>query len=1096
MQCAACRHENEDGSKFCGRCGSPLGRPCPKCLHVNLADSKFCTLCGQALSDAGAVALLDDAAPPVIGPAERRQATILFADVSGYTALTERLDPEEVEDVINQIKSAAEAIITKHGGIVNQFFGDEVLALFGIPKAAEDDPVRAIKAALELHAEVRQRAGYLQARTGERLSIHTGINTGLILAQYQKDREGLYRLTGDAVNTGARLRSLAEADEILIGPNTHRLVKPYFELVPRAPAQMRGKSSTVVPYRVIGETRIRSRFDAARQRGFKTYVGRVREVETLRAAMARATDGELQLVTIEGEPGIGKSRLLFEFFRHLDREQIIITQGRCQSYGSETPYYPFLVGLRRGLRLTERDSHETTREKAIAAIGQIDASLEKFLPLYFHLLAIPSEQGLPESLVGEALRKAVEEALTAVTIATSKQMPMVAVFEDWHWSDAASQSALRHLLSTARHSRILVIVSYRPGQTFDFGEHGARTAIRLKPLDDPETEDLIKTVTGATELPPGLSALICQSADGNPLFVEEACYSLLESGAVSISGGALAMHQPLEQLLLPDTVQAVIRARLDRLHHGAREVAGLASVIGRVFGRRILEKIYHGSVPLDQALATLRTQEIIQQTKIAPEAEYTFRHVLTREVAYDTLLHQRRKQLHEAVGQAIEELAPERVEEHASILAYHYTRSGRADKAVQYGLLAGDQAGRLYANAEALTYYDDALSMARSVPASPASRQWQIDAILKRAAVATAVRDMERERHELREACALAEELQDQRRLAQALYWLGRNHYVRAELEPAIDHAQRSLQIADRLGDAELAAPPVNLMGRAYWQLSDFVRSAQMSERSVEQMCSLGNRNEEATAAGFVSALFGYMGEFEKALAYSDRSIKLARELGNPYAEAASFHYRGIIHDQQGQWEAAIIDYATAQRIAERAGDMFRVYIARFMEGRAHHMRGDISYGRGSIESGIALAAQLRTTFLLGQAKTCLASCRLAEGSGPDEAFEACREAISLAETAGDKFTEALARRTLGEALVRRRRPGDDEAADQSIRQAIAMQEKIGARPELARSYAAYAAALTQRGDRRAAAEWSMKAASLFTDLRMSWDLRRLHGAP
>jgi tetratricopeptide (TPR) repeat protein len=598
-------------------------------------------------------------------------------------------------------------------------------------------------------------------------------------------------------------------------------------------------------------------------------------------------------------------------------------------------------------------------------------------------------------------------------------------------------------------------------------------------------------VTGATDLPPGLSALICQSADGNPLFVEEACYSLLESGAVSLDGERLVMRHPLEQLLLPDTVQAVIRARLDRMDQGAREVAGLASIIGRVFDERILKRMYHGGTPLDQALATLQAQEIIQQTKIAPQAEYSFRHVLTREVAYDTLLHQQRKQLHEIVGLAIEELHPERVEEHASILAYHFARSGRADRSVLYGLLAGDQAARLYANTEALTYFDDALAIARSVPPSADAKRWQIDAILKRATVAMAVRDMEGERSNLRQACALAEELGDRHRLAQGLYWVGRNHYVLAELEQAIDYAQRSLQIADELGDARLAAPPLNLMGRAYWQLSDFARSAQISERSVEQMHMVGNRSEESTAAGFVSALCGYMGEFDKALSYSDRSIRLARELGNPYAEAASFHYRGIIHDQQGDWEAAIADYTTAQQIAEKAGDMFRVYIARFMEGRAHHQRGDLAKGRLSIEAGISLAGQLRTTFLLGQAKNCLAACRLSE-NGADEAVMLCREAIGLAEKAGDKFTQALARRTLGEALSRADSSGNGEAALSAIREAVAIQEKIGARPELARSYAAGAALLKAREDATGAASWSESAIRLFRDLRMERDLAQL----
>jgi len=1090
MKCAKCQSENAAGSKFCSTCGAPLTIRCPKCNNVSSAEAKYCFTCGHFLAEPGGDEPPAQADITQAAAGERRQATVMFSDVSGYTALTERLDPEEVDDVLIGVKKAAARIIKKYGGAVNQFIGDEVVALFGIPNAAEDDPTRAIKAALELHAEIREKTGDLLARTGEQLAMHTGINTGLIIAQYSNDREGLYRLTGDTVNTAARLRSLAATDEILIGPNTQRLAKFYFKMVPCPAVQVKGKAAPLIPYRVVAESRISSRFEAARERGFGSYVGRTRERDTLQSCLARALGGQGQFVTVEGEPGIGKSRLLYEFLSGLDREQITLPQGRCQSYGSEIPYFPLLDGLRRGLHLSEHDSHTDTLQKAVRNIKQIDPSLQKFLPHLLHLLSIPSDYVLPADLKGEALRRTMEEAIAAIITLTSKTQPVVLVIEDWHWSDPASQSALRYLFRLVPSYRLMVVVTYRSGYSFDFGQIGDRTTIRLTPLDEAEAEDLIKSVTGALAVPAGLAALICRSADGNPLFVEEACYSLLESGAVSVGERDLVLNQPLDQLLLPDTVQAVIRARLDRLDDGAKEVVGPASVIGRVFNQRILARIYRGRPLLEESVEVLQAQEIIQQTKILPEPEYSFRHVLTREVAYDTLLHQQRKQLHEAVGLAIEELYPERLGENAPILAYHYARSPRADKAVQYALLAGESAARLFANAEAATYFEDALTIAKSVPTSPEARRWQIDAILGQVAVGTATRDIERDRKNLKQACTLAEELNDRRRLAQVLYWLGRTDYVLAELEHAIEHARRSLEIADELGDAALAAPPVNLMGRAYWQLSDFVKSAQMMERSVEQMRLLGNKSEESTAAGFVSALFGYMGDSEKGLSYSDRSIRLAQELKNPYAEAAAFHYRGIIRDQQGQWDSAITDYTTAQKIAAKAGDMFRVYIVKFMEGRAYHMAGDYARGRKLIEESISLATQIKTTFLLGQAKSFLAACCLAEGR-VEEARSLCTDAISLAEKAGDKFTETLALRTLAEGLCQPGPLADRDKARRNIFAAIKIQEGIGAKPELVRSYVSLACILKAEGNIQEAASCLEKATRLFGELGMSWDIAR-----
>jgi class 3 adenylate cyclase/tetratricopeptide (TPR) repeat protein len=1087
MKCAKCEGENAATSKFCSTCGAPLTILCPKCNNVSSAESKYCSACGHFLREPGGTKRPAQADITQAAAGERRQATVMFSDVSGYTALTERLDPEEVDDVLVRVKKAAARIVKKYGGAVNQFMGDEVVALFGIPNAAEDDPAHAIKAALELHAEIREKTGDLLARTGEQLTMHTGINTGLIIAQYSNDREGLYRVTGDTVNTAARLRALAAADEILIGPKTQRLVKFYFGMEPCPAVQVKGKAAPLVPYRVVAESRISSRFDAARERGFGGFVGRTQERDTLQSCLARALGGQGQFVTVEGEPGIGKSRLLYEFLSGLDREQITVPQGRCQSYGSEIPYFPLLDGLRRGLHLSEHDSNADTLQKAVRNIKQIDPSLQKFLPHLLHLLSIPSDYVLPADLKGEALRRTMEEAIAAIITLTSKTQPVALAIEDWHWSDPASQSALRYLLRVIPSYRLMIVVTYRSGYCFDFGQTSDRTTIRLTPLDEAEAEDLIKSVTGVLAVPAGLAGLIRQSADGNPLFVEEACYSLLESGAVSVGKQGLVLNQPLNQLLLPDTVQAVIRARLDRLDDGAKEVVGPASVIGRVFNQRILARIYRGRPLLEESIEILQAQEIIQQTKILPEPEYSFRHVLTREVAYDTLLHQQRKQLHEAVGLAIEELYRGQPET-APILAYHYARSSRADKAVQYALLAGESAARLFANAEAATYFDDALTIAKSVPISPESRRWQIDATLGQVAVGTAPRDIERDRKNLGQACTLAEELNDRGRLAQVLYWLGRTHYVLAELEHAIEHARRSLEIADELGDAALAAPPVNLMGRAYWQLSDFVRSAQMMERSVEQMRLLGNKSEESTAAGFVSALFGYMGDFEKALSYSDRSIRLAQELKNPYAEAASFHYRGIIHDQQGQWNSAITDYATAQKIAEKAGDMFRVYLVKFMEGHAYHMAGDYSRGRKLIEESISLATQIKTTFLLGQAESFLAACCLAEGR-VEEARSLCTDAISLAEKAGDKFTEALALRTLAEGLCQAGPLEHRGKARRNIFAAIKIQEGIGAKPEFIRSYVSLACILKADGNIQEAASCLEKATRLFGKLGMSWDI-------
>jgi tetratricopeptide (TPR) repeat protein len=917
--------------------------------------------------------------------------------------------------------------------------------------------------------------------------MHTGINTGLIVTNLRDDRDGLYGITGETVNTGARLKSQAESDEILVSSNTQKLIAPYFEMVKLEEIRMKGKTETTIPFRVIEESKIHSRFEAAEQKGFTTYIGRDQELTTLHTCLEKVVQGQGQFVTVLGEAGVGKSRLHYEFRHSLDREKITVLQGRCQSYGRDIPYLPFVDAIRRGLHLRDEYSPAELLEKAVTNIEAIDPSLEQFLPLYLHLLSIRSDYPLPAHLQGKELRKAMEEALALMVTLNTQHKPMVMILEDWHWSDEASQAALKHLLDVTAPYALMVVVTYRPDYSGSWGYQSYHTPVVLKPLDVPHTEDIIKSVSGAVQLPEGLGKLIHERTSGNPLFIEEVCYSLIEEGAVVIKEGQVTLTQSLEKLSLPNTVQAIIRTRLDRLDSNTKEAVRLASVIGRVFAQRILERIYSAQAELSESLEVLKALEVIQQIRVLPEAEYTFRHVLTQAVAYETLLLQRRKDLHSSIGQAIEELYSERLEEQAPILAYHYIRSDRQDKAIEYALLAGDQAASLYANTEATTYYEQAFEMAQALPSSPKVQQWQIDAALKLAAVGITRQDIERDHTNLEQARTLAEALNDEPRLARVLYWLGRIHYVLWDPQIAIEYARQCLKIADRLGDDTLAAPPVNLIGRVYFQLSDFTEASQFMERSVEQMRQIGNKVEEATASAFLGYLLGLMGDFDRGLFHIDHGLQLAQKIQNPFTEANAYHLRGCIFDQQGEWTQAIADYKKARRIAEKAEDLFRLYLVKSWEGRAHAMIGEPTRGRELLEESLALAEKIGTKFWLAWQKTALSVClfmlgKLKTGS------QFCQEAIHLGEETNDKNVIAFANRTFA-AIFSSLEPSDPHKADQAILKAIQIQQEINVKPELARSYLSYAQLLTGRGEKEKAKENLAKATDMFRQMGMAWDL-------
>jgi len=433
---------------------------------------------------------------------ERRQATILFSDLSGYTEMNEQLDPEEVQELMNRIKAKAIRIVEHHEGIVNQFVGDEILALFGIPNAHEDDPIRAVKAALELHGTVDEMSKEVEPLIGRPLTLHSGINTGLIVTTVWDDREGKFGVTGDTVNTGARLLAQAKGNEILVSPETYRLISPYFRTEPLEPVKMKGKAEPMIPYRILGKTTIKTRIEVAKKRGFTSYTGRDEELAKLNACLEKTIKGEGQFVTVKGEAGLGKSRLIYEFRHNLDRKNITAVQGRCQSFGISIPYLPFLDALRRGLRLNEEDSPSELHEKVVTNVTNIDSALEQYIPVFLHLLSIPSDQyPLPEELSGEKLKQAIQEALVSITTLNKIRPTMVLILEDWHWADDASDAALLKHLELMPSYPVMVVVLYRPEYSPKWNQLHFHTSIDLTSVSEENVESMIKDIYGVERFP-------------------------------------------------------------------------------------------------------------------------------------------------------------------------------------------------------------------------------------------------------------------------------------------------------------------------------------------------------------------------------------------------------------------------------------------------------------------------------------------------------------------------------------------------------------------------------------------------------------------
>jgi len=706
------------------------------------------------------------------------------------------------------------------------------------------------------------------------LAMHTGINTGLVVTGEVDVDKGTHGVVGDTLNLASRLADMAGPGEILTSPETRELISPYFETKPLGAVTIKGKAQPVTPYLVVGELAVRTRFDASERRGFTAFTGREQELATLRSCLDKVAGGNGQFVTVVGEAGVGKSRLLYEFRHSLDRNKITVLEGRCQSYGSDTPYFSLLDALRRGLRLQEEDTPGELLEKTVAGILAIDQALEQYLPLYLHLLSIPSEEyPLPKHLQGQELKNAFQDALAAVNILNSKRQPMVLILEDWHWVDEASDSALRHIVSLIAPYSLIVVVIYRPEYTSNWGNWSYHTPIVLRPLNSYQSENIVKSVWRVDQIPEGLVPLIHDRTAGNPFFIEEICNALTEEGTVQVRDRQAFLSRSLKHLSLPDTVQAVIRARLDRLDRNARESLRLASVIGREFARRILERISTSPEQLSQSLEALKVFELIQQIRVVPEAAYMFKHVLTQEVTYETLLRQKRKELHGLVGRAIEELYQERIEEQVNLLRHHFSLAENWPKAVDYGRQAANRAYRLSQFHEAVTLLKQAQACLLRLPEDRTRQEILIGLQLKMNWPLINLGDLDRALQICREAESVARSLASPVFLGKVFHqyhmiYFFKNQYKQAE--------QYALQALEQLGgsgeDALILLLKLNLAA-AYFSLAQWEKAAELYSEVIRTQEANNTQTEyleeqpylpythSCTHLGYIRALQGRIEE-------------------------------------------------------------------------------------------------------------------------------------------------------------------------------------------------------------------------------------------
>jgi class 3 adenylate cyclase/tetratricopeptide (TPR) repeat protein len=746
MRCPECQFDNRAGARFCGKCRTKLSLICPQCSSENSPENAFCDQCGSDLKEPQESFPIDYEEPQSYTPkfladkiltsrssieGERKLVTVLFADVASYTAMSEKLDPEKVHQVMDGCFKILMDEIHKYEGTINQFTGDGIMALFGAPVAHEDHAQRACYAALAIQSAVTAYGERIKGDHGQDFKMRIGLNSGpVIVGAIGDDLRMDYTAVGDTTNLAARMESMAQPGKVFVSENTQRLSRDFFEFKSLGKVEVKGKEDPQEAYELIKTGEVETRIGASVAKGLTRFVGRKNSMAALMEAYEKAKSGSGQVVGLVGEAGVGKSRILFEMRSMLPQGEHSYLEGRCIHFGGSMIYLPILDILRSYFEIKDGDPELTIKKKTEEKIIDFDEKLKGVLPPIHELLSLEVDDEAFSKLEPNEKRERTFEAIRDLLIRVSQERPLILAVEDLHWIDKTSEEFLGYLIGWLANNPTLLLLLYRPEYTHPWGSKSYYNSIVLSQLTTKSSAELVKAILEGAEVVQELRELILHRSGGNPLFMEEFTRSLIENGTIQRKDHQYVLSQKPADIQVPDTIQGIIAARIDRLEDNLKRTMQVASVIGRDFAFRILKAITGMKQELKSHLINLQGLEFIYEKRLFPELEYIFKHILTQEVAYNSLLLKRRKEIHEKIGKAIEEIYTDRLEEFYEMLAYHYSKSENFEKAFQYLKLSGLKAVEKHSLIEALSHYKEAKYAIDQIPISKEIKKEKLQLIL------------------------------------------------------------------------------------------------------------------------------------------------------------------------------------------------------------------------------------------------------------------------------------------------------------------------------------------------------------------------------
>jgi len=1000
---------------------------------------------------------------------EHKQVTVLFADVQDFSGLTGQMQPEDVHLLMDEVFAVLLDTIHRYEGTINQFLGDGVMALFGAPVALEDHALRAVEAALEIQAAFTERAADFRRRFSGAPALRIGLNSGrVVVGKIGDDLRMDYTAQGDTVNLAARLQQLAEAGTVVMGPATRRLVADSVECVSLGPQAVKGRAVPVEVYRAIRALDRGELMGASPERGLAPFVGREGELDLLVELFDQAAGGQSRTAIVTGEAGAGKSRLLLELRRRIDQPALRWFVGHCVPYGRSTPYRPIVKSIRAACGLQDSDQPEAVFAALDGLLAPLGDQRQEVAPVLRYVLGLQPSHAPLYPFSGVERRVALTRALDAVIEAVAGAGPLVLVWEDCQWLDPVSAEYLALISQRLAERPIFFILTYRPDdQPRSLARPGGER-IPLRPLTMSQARTLVGQLAGG-QLPPELVDLAVERAGGNPLFLEEVTRTLLEAGPESI----------------PPTVEALLRARIDRLPAHLKVALTTAAVIGQEFSRPLLEQVLGESQELTATLRELVDQALLAKSEVVPDV-FRFRQPLLQEVAYEGWLSHRRKTLHREIGEAIERMYSHRLFEHLEKLARHFTRSEEWERAVRYQRAAGRKAATLCANPEAIQRLERTLEMLERQPESPGRSSLAIDIHLDLCSPNLQLGRLEEVRRRCHEAEALAKPLGDQDHLAQVYSHLSNYHYMKGEPDTATEFSRVCLTMAPEAVDDSLPHAPRQYLGTCYHVMGRYDEAAAVLGEHVEaiehgdEFTRLGPTNlSYVSSCGWLAFTLAEQGEFPRAHEVAAKATRAAAMAGHAYVQAIASTFVGLVWHSQGEIEhAAPILQQSLETCIEHQLVVWRP-VAGALLGHAYVLLGRIPHGLDLLGDAAELTERLQVLAYRALWTARLAEALLVAGHLP-KALETAHRAVDLAVQHKEQANYARALVVLGTAYLRQ---GSFDQARDHLQRGLAEAEQLHMRPLVARGYDVLAGLAAEQGDPGAAWQFRETGGAIQKDL-------------